>query len=191
MTARVGLIIPSSNRMVEQEMAPAFPPGVVAHVTRLRMTGVPSPRLRSAVAARRGSNPRACRRPLRRDCVPLHGELDGGRQVRRGSDPRHAGARRGRACDHDDHRRATRVRRARCEADRARHAIWRSHDRARGRVPAPRRLRRALGAGLRARRQRCLLRRLAAVLARACHGGGAPRCRCLFRSVARIFRSSA
>jgi maleate isomerase len=39
MTARVGLIIPSSNRMVEQEMAPAFPPGVHAHVTRLRMTG--------------------------------------------------------------------------------------------------------------------------------------------------------
>ena len=39
MTARVGLIIPSSNRMVEQEMVPAFPPGVTAHVTRLRMTG--------------------------------------------------------------------------------------------------------------------------------------------------------
>jgi maleate isomerase len=39
MTARVGLIIPSSNRMVEQEMAPAFPPGVSVHVTRLRMTG--------------------------------------------------------------------------------------------------------------------------------------------------------
>jgi maleate isomerase len=37
--ARVGLIIPSSNRMVEQEMVPAFPPGVTAHVTRLRMTG--------------------------------------------------------------------------------------------------------------------------------------------------------
>jgi maleate isomerase len=39
MTARVGLIIPSSNRMVEQEMAPAFPAGATAHVTRLRMTG--------------------------------------------------------------------------------------------------------------------------------------------------------
>ena len=38
-SARVGLIIPSSNRMVEQEMASAFPPGVMAHVTRLRMTG--------------------------------------------------------------------------------------------------------------------------------------------------------
>jgi maleate isomerase len=37
--ARVGLIIPSSNRMVEQEMAPAFPRGVQVHVTRLRMTG--------------------------------------------------------------------------------------------------------------------------------------------------------
>jgi maleate isomerase len=39
MTMRVGLIIPSSNRMVEQEMAPAFPQDVTAHITRLRMTG--------------------------------------------------------------------------------------------------------------------------------------------------------
>jgi maleate isomerase len=37
--ARVGLIIPSSNRMVEQEMIKHFPNGVEAHVTRLRMTG--------------------------------------------------------------------------------------------------------------------------------------------------------
>lgn len=36
---RVGLIIPSSNRMVEQEMAHHYPPGVVVHVDRLRMTG--------------------------------------------------------------------------------------------------------------------------------------------------------
>jgi maleate isomerase len=39
MTARVGLIIPSSNRMAEQEMVPAFPADLTAHVTRLRMTG--------------------------------------------------------------------------------------------------------------------------------------------------------
>jgi maleate isomerase len=39
MTARVGLIIPSSNRMVEQEMAGFFPPDVTLHVARLRMTG--------------------------------------------------------------------------------------------------------------------------------------------------------
>jgi maleate isomerase len=39
MSARVGLIIPSSNRMVEQEMVHAFPDGVQAHITRLRMTG--------------------------------------------------------------------------------------------------------------------------------------------------------
>jgi maleate isomerase len=39
MTTRVGLIIPSSNRMVEQEMVHAFPDGVRPHVTRLRMTG--------------------------------------------------------------------------------------------------------------------------------------------------------
>jgi maleate isomerase len=36
---RVGIIIPSSNRMVEQEMVQAFPQGVQPHVTRLRMTG--------------------------------------------------------------------------------------------------------------------------------------------------------
>jgi maleate isomerase len=39
MTARVGCIIPSSNRMVEQEMVSGFPAGVQPHVTRLRMTG--------------------------------------------------------------------------------------------------------------------------------------------------------
>ena len=39
MTARAGCIIPSSNRMVEQEMLAAFPPDVKPHVTRLRMTG--------------------------------------------------------------------------------------------------------------------------------------------------------
>jgi maleate isomerase len=39
MVARIGLIIPASNRMVEHEMVRAVPPGVVAHVTRLRMTG--------------------------------------------------------------------------------------------------------------------------------------------------------
>jgi maleate isomerase len=39
MTARIGLIVPSSNRMVEQEMVKALPQGVTAHVTRLRMTG--------------------------------------------------------------------------------------------------------------------------------------------------------
>lgn len=39
MTARIGLIIPSSNRMVEQEMVRHVPPGVTVHVARLRMTG--------------------------------------------------------------------------------------------------------------------------------------------------------
>ncbi len=39
MVQRVGLIIPSSNRMVEEEMVRFYPQGVVAHVTRLRMTG--------------------------------------------------------------------------------------------------------------------------------------------------------
>ena len=36
---RVGLIIPSSNRMVEQEMAHHYPAGVTVHINRLRMTG--------------------------------------------------------------------------------------------------------------------------------------------------------
>ena len=55
---RVGLIIPSSNRMVEQEMAHRYPGDVVVHVNRLRMTGpqrVPldqlMPRLIEAAAA--------------------------------------------------------------------------------------------------------------------------------------------
>ena len=36
---RIGLIIPSSNRMVEQEMVRALAGGATAHVARLRMTG--------------------------------------------------------------------------------------------------------------------------------------------------------
>jgi maleate isomerase len=40
MAARIGLIIPSSNRIVEDEMVRHTPPGVTAHVARLRMTGV-------------------------------------------------------------------------------------------------------------------------------------------------------
>ncbi len=36
---RIGLIIPSSNRMVEQEMVRAVPFGTTAHIARLRMTG--------------------------------------------------------------------------------------------------------------------------------------------------------
>lgn len=39
MTKRVGLIIPASNRMVEQEMVHNYPDGTQAHVARLRMTG--------------------------------------------------------------------------------------------------------------------------------------------------------
>jgi maleate isomerase len=36
---RIGLIIPSSNRMVEQEMVRALAAGTTAHIARLRMTG--------------------------------------------------------------------------------------------------------------------------------------------------------
>jgi maleate isomerase len=38
-TQRIGLIIPSSNRIVEGEMVRYLPPGFVGHVARLRMTG--------------------------------------------------------------------------------------------------------------------------------------------------------
>ena len=36
---RIGIIVPSANRRVEQEMIPRLPAGYVAHVTRLRMVG--------------------------------------------------------------------------------------------------------------------------------------------------------
>lgn len=39
MVQRAGLIIPSSNRMVEEDMIRFYPADVVPHVTRLRMTG--------------------------------------------------------------------------------------------------------------------------------------------------------
>src|SRR5580704_9405274 len=51
---RIGLIIPSSNRMVEAEMLRALPAGTSGHVARLRMTGpfeVPIDRLVPAVTA--------------------------------------------------------------------------------------------------------------------------------------------
>jgi maleate isomerase len=38
-TTRIGLIIPSSNRLTEPHMRRYAPPGVEVHVTRLRMTG--------------------------------------------------------------------------------------------------------------------------------------------------------
>jgi maleate isomerase len=47
-TARIGLIIPSSNRLTEPQMRQYAPRGVEVHVTRLRMTGashVPLPEL--------------------------------------------------------------------------------------------------------------------------------------------------
>ena len=54
---RIGLIIPSSNRKVEDEMVRWFPVGVQPHVARLRMTGVHhveleqlTPRVRDAAA---------------------------------------------------------------------------------------------------------------------------------------------
>ena len=97
MAARVGLIIPSSNRMVEQEMVQAFPPEVQTHVTRLRMTGAHQatlsqllPRIEDATAA-------LC--DARCDVVAFHCTanamqegLDGEQRVREAME--HAGARR-------------------------------------------------------------------------------------------------
>src|ERR687894_513209 len=37
--ARIGLIIPTSNRLTEPQFHRYAPPGVAPHVTRLRMTG--------------------------------------------------------------------------------------------------------------------------------------------------------
>ena len=36
---RIGIIVPSANRRVEQEMIPRLPAGYIGHVTRLRMSG--------------------------------------------------------------------------------------------------------------------------------------------------------
>ena len=36
---RIGIIVPSANRLVEQEMVPRLPAGYCAHITRLRMSG--------------------------------------------------------------------------------------------------------------------------------------------------------
>jgi maleate isomerase len=55
---RIGLIIPSSNRMVEEEMARWYPQDTQPHITRLRMTGAHRgplsellPRVREAAGA--------------------------------------------------------------------------------------------------------------------------------------------
>ncbi|HLI29130.1 MAG TPA: hypothetical protein VKZ60_18840 [Chloroflexota bacterium] len=51
--ARIGLIIPSSNRLTEPQFRQHAPPGVAVHVTRLRMTGphhVPLAALRPRLA---------------------------------------------------------------------------------------------------------------------------------------------
>ena len=65
MPSRIGLIIPSSNRMVEEEMVRHLPPAVVAHVGRLRMTGAHHVPIVPADPARRGGGGDARRRPLR------------------------------------------------------------------------------------------------------------------------------
>jgi maleate isomerase len=54
MRARIGLIIPSSNRLTEPQMQRYAPAGVQVHVTRLRMTGshhVPLPELLPRIQA--------------------------------------------------------------------------------------------------------------------------------------------
>ena len=81
MTTRVGLIIPASNRMVEQEMVHNYPDGVQAHVARLRMTGefkVPLDKLGARITEAAGTLVDA-----RCDCVTFHctaNSTDGGAQ---------------------------------------------------------------------------------------------------------------
>ncbi len=48
--ARIGIIIPSSNRIVEQELVPSFPPGVGVNIARLRKEGLPPSDLLPAIA---------------------------------------------------------------------------------------------------------------------------------------------
>ena len=53
MNSRIGLIIPSSNRLTEPQFHCYAPPGIEIHVTRLRMTGKwhrPLTELKSAIA---------------------------------------------------------------------------------------------------------------------------------------------
>ena len=92
--------------------------------------------LRSTSATHRERGPRTHRCPLRRGGVPLHGQLDGGRQDRRGAHPRRPDAGRRAARDHHDNRHPTCFQYACRATDRARHALQRQHDRTRGRVPA-------------------------------------------------------
>ena len=129
MTARVGLIIPSSNRMVEAEMVPAFPAGVAAHVTRLRMTGTNHlafdqllPRIEDAARALTDA---------RCDVVVFHctaNSMEGGKTGEEQilATLAQAGAPR---VDHDDYRHPAGFQCTRCTADRADHALQRQHDR--------------------------------------------------------------
>jgi maleate isomerase len=49
--ARVGIIIPSSNRIVEQELVPMFPSGIGVNIARLRMAGIPPSALLPAISS--------------------------------------------------------------------------------------------------------------------------------------------
>lgn len=49
--ARIGLIIPSSNRTVEQELVPSFPSSVGVHIARVRVKGLSTIDLLPSIAA--------------------------------------------------------------------------------------------------------------------------------------------
>ena len=79
MASRVGLIIPSSNRMVEQEMVRFYPATVHAHVTRLRMTA--QHRVPLAALTSRISEAAAMLADARCDAITFHctaNSTDGG-----------------------------------------------------------------------------------------------------------------
>jgi maleate cis-trans isomerase len=142
MTARVGLIIPSSNRMVEQEMVRFFPPGVHAHVMRLRMTGphhVPLaallPRVEEAAHTLMDAK---C------DVVVFHctaASMEAGLAGEQSALV--AVARAGAPHATTTATAIRRVRRARCTPHRSGDTLQCAHDRGGGRVPSQRRLRRA------------------------------------------------
>ena len=75
--ARIGLIIPSSNRLTEPQFNRYAPSGVDTHVTRLRMTGQVSQTSKRAETLAGRSLRGSFGRETRHHRFSLHGKLDG------------------------------------------------------------------------------------------------------------------
>ena len=97
--ARIGLIIPSVNRMTEPQFNHYAPEGLGVHVARGRVAGQPRQDGRRTDRRDRPCRRHAGRRRARPHRLPLHPHLDEGRRRRRGAhhrpdpqDHRHRGA---------------------------------------------------------------------------------------------------